>query len=41
MGLAFLGIMVTFGWEKAMGDEGELRWWERAALAGAELVSSR
>jgi hypothetical protein len=22
--------MVTFGWEKALGDEAELRWWERS-----------
>ena len=21
--------MATFGWEKALGDEDELRWWER------------
>jgi hypothetical protein len=21
--------MTTFGWEKALGDEDELRWWER------------
>jgi hypothetical protein len=22
--------MATFGWEKALGDDDELRWWERA-----------
>jgi hypothetical protein len=27
--LCTIGIMVTFGWEKALGDEAELRWWER------------
>ena len=33
--LCLLAITVTFGWEKAVGDEGELRWWERVALDGA------
>jgi thiamine kinase-like enzyme len=28
--LCLIGIMVTFGWEKALGDEDELRWWEHA-----------
>jgi hypothetical protein len=27
--LCTIGIMATFGWEKALGDEAELRWWER------------
>jgi hypothetical protein len=27
--LCVIGIMTTFGWEKALGDEAELRWWER------------
>jgi hypothetical protein len=26
--LCLIGIMATFGWEKALGDETELRWWE-------------
>jgi hypothetical protein len=26
--------MATFGWEKALGDTGELGWWE-ARVAGA------
>ncbi|HWC34865.1 MAG TPA: phosphotransferase [Mycobacteriales bacterium] len=26
--LCLAAIMVTFGWEKAIGDETELRWWE-------------
>ncbi|HET7488680.1 MAG TPA: hypothetical protein VFJ85_12180 [Acidimicrobiales bacterium] len=26
--LCVVGIMATFGWEKALGDEAELRWWE-------------
>jgi hypothetical protein len=25
--LCTVGIMATFGWEKALGDEAELRWW--------------
>lgn len=27
--LCLTGMMVTFGWEKALGDDEELRWWER------------
>ncbi|KAA0234302.1 MAG: aminoglycoside phosphotransferase [Actinobacteria bacterium] len=30
--LCLLGIMATFAWEKAVGDEAELRWWESRAL---------
>ena len=26
--LCTIGIMATFGWEKALGDAGELYWWE-------------
>jgi hypothetical protein len=26
--LCLVGIMVTFGWEKALSEEDELRWWE-------------
>jgi hypothetical protein len=32
--LCLIGIMATFGWEKALGDAGELSWWE-AQVAGA------
>jgi len=32
--LCMIGIMATFGWEKALGDAGELSWWEEA-VAGA------
>jgi hypothetical protein len=32
--LCVAAMMVTFGWEKAIGDEAELRWWE-ARVAGA------
>lgn len=34
--LCVIGIMVTFGWEKALGDEDELRWWERYVGAAVE-----
>lgn len=34
--LCSIGTMVTFGWEKALGDEHELRWWE---LTVAEAVA--
>jgi hypothetical protein len=30
--LCTIGIMATFGWEKALGDDTELRWWERRVL---------
>jgi len=40
LGLALLGALVQFGWEKALGgyDE-ELRWWEAKAVAAADLLS--
>jgi hypothetical protein len=30
--LCLAGMMVTFGWEKALGDEDELRWWESRVI---------
>jgi len=27
--LSLIGVMAMFAWEKALGDEAELRWWER------------
>jgi hypothetical protein len=33
--LCLLAMMVTFGWEKALGDEAELRWWERGVAQAA------
>jgi hypothetical protein len=35
LGLALLGALVQFGWEKALGADDELAWWEDRALAGA------
>ena len=34
--LCMIGIMATFGWEKALGDPGELRWWQDRAVRAAE-----
>ena len=33
--LCMAGMMAAFGWEKALGDETELRWWEERARRGA------
>jgi hypothetical protein len=33
--MCMIGIMATFGWEKALGDEEELRWWERQVAEAA------
>ena len=38
LGLCMVGMMATMAWEKALGDDRELRWWESAALAGVALV---
>lgn len=35
LGLSLLGMATVFAWEKAVGDQDELDWWERAALDGA------
>lgn len=37
--LCLLGMAACIGWEKAMGDEDELRWWEQRALHGARHVA--
>jgi hypothetical protein len=37
--LCLLGMMATFGWEKAMGDADELDWWEAQAWRGARFVA--
>jgi hypothetical protein len=37
--LCLLGITACFGWEKAVGAEAELRWWEDRALRGARHVA--
>ena len=35
-----IGIMATFSWEKALGDAGELSWWE-ARVADAATRQRR
>jgi hypothetical protein len=37
--LCLIGTMVTFGWEKALGDEEELHWWEHQVELAAERQS--
>ncbi len=39
--LCLLGMMATFGWEKALGEDAELRWWEAAAQRGADRLHDR
>jgi aminoglycoside phosphotransferase (APT) family kinase protein len=39
LGLALLGGMVQFGWEKALGSGEELVWWEARVLEGAALLA--
>jgi hypothetical protein len=34
-----VGIMACFGWEKALGSDDELQWWEARALDGARLLT--
>lgn len=38
--LCLLGMAACFGWEKAMGSDSELAWWEARALAGARHVAA-
>lgn len=38
LGLSLLGMSAVFAWEKAVGDETELGWWERAAVDGARWL---
>jgi hypothetical protein len=34
--LCMIGIMATFGWEKALGDRSELDWWQEQVARAAE-----
>ncbi|MEO7556485.1 MAG: phosphotransferase [Acidimicrobiales bacterium] len=36
--ICLLGSLVEFGWEKALGDEAELRWWCDRAVEGMRLL---
>jgi len=38
LGLSLIGMMVVFGWEKAVGDPDELAWWQDRALAAARWL---
>ena len=38
MALSLLAGLVVFGWEKALGDDDELRWWCDRALEGSQLL---
>jgi hypothetical protein len=38
LGLTLLGMASLFAWEKALGDQDELDWWERAAVDGAQWL---
>jgi len=38
LGLTLVGMAALFAWEKAVGDQEELDWWERAALDGARWL---
>jgi thiamine kinase-like enzyme len=38
LGLAAVAIMVCFGWEKAVGDAGELAWWDAQVAAGRRFL---
>jgi hypothetical protein len=39
--LCLVGIMVTFGWEKGLGEAEELRWWEHAVAAARRRLDLR
>ena len=36
--LTLLGIMCALGWEKALGEDEELRWWEQRVAEGVTLL---
>jgi hypothetical protein len=38
LGLSLLGMAAEFAWEKAVGGEIELAWWEQAAVDGARWL---
>ncbi len=37
--LCLLGMIACFGWEKAMGDDDELRWWQERTWRGARHLA--
>jgi thiamine kinase-like enzyme len=38
--LSLLGMAASFGWEKALGDEDELRWWADRAEHGMRTLQA-
>ncbi len=38
LGLSLVGMAAVFAWEKAVGGDAELAWWERAAVDGARWL---
>ena len=38
LALTTIGMMACFGWEKALGDDDELRWWEARVLDARPLL---
>jgi len=38
LGLSLLGMAAVFAWEKAVGGDAELAWWEQAAQEGARWL---
>jgi hypothetical protein len=39
--LCMIGVMATFGWEKALGDADELSWWDDTVAAAADRLGIR
>ncbi len=39
LALGLLGVVIQFGWEKALGGEEELNWWGEAAIRGARYLT--
>ena len=39
LALALLGVVIQFGWEKALGGDEELSWWGEAAIRGARYLT--
>ena len=39
LALALLGVVIQFGWEKALGGDEELSWWGEVAIRGARYLA--
>jgi hypothetical protein len=40
LGLCLLGLMLQLGWEKALGEDEELAWWDARVDAGVRLLAT-